>query len=221
VVFTAVALIVGRHLLFLRLLRGASDPEQQAPQRPHRRSGRAALGRRRRRLPRACSVCSRSGIGTLIRHSAGAIAAVFGLIFVLPGIVGALPSSWSNTISPYLPSVCRSGHLPGGQRQQHTVAVDRLRRLLPLRLGSHGPGRVQPEPPATRSRLRSDSSWSNDSPLACFISPTAISQSCEPSNIGRYSGHKKIGLTSPTSWVPSSSVTIFVSTRCMVSGTQP
>ena len=45
------------------------------------------------------------GIGTLIRHSAGAIAAVFGLIFVLPGIVGALPSSWNNTISPYLPSV--------------------------------------------------------------------------------------------------------------------
>jgi ABC-2 type transport system permease protein len=44
------------------------------------------------------------GIGTLIRHSAGAIAAVFGLIFVLPGIVGALPSSWSNAISPYLPS---------------------------------------------------------------------------------------------------------------------
>jgi ABC-2 type transport system permease protein len=45
------------------------------------------------------------GIGTLIRHSAGAIAAVFGVIFVLPGIVGALPSSWNNTISPYLPSV--------------------------------------------------------------------------------------------------------------------
>jgi ABC-2 type transport system permease protein len=44
------------------------------------------------------------GIGTLIRHSAGAIAAVFGLIFVLPGIVSALPSSWYDTISPYLPS---------------------------------------------------------------------------------------------------------------------
>jgi ABC-2 type transport system permease protein len=40
----------------------------------------------------------------LIRHSAGAIAAVFGVIFVLPGIVSALPSSWSNAISPYLPS---------------------------------------------------------------------------------------------------------------------
>jgi hypothetical protein len=44
------------------------------------------------------------GIGALIRHSAGAIAAVFGLIFVLPGLVFALPSSWSNAISKYLPS---------------------------------------------------------------------------------------------------------------------
>ena len=44
------------------------------------------------------------GIGALIRHSAGAIATVVGLILVLPGLVGALPSSWSNAISPYLPS---------------------------------------------------------------------------------------------------------------------
>ncbi|MCU1429927.1 MAG: transporter permease [Actinomycetia bacterium] len=42
------------------------------------------------------------GIGVLIRHSAGAIAAVFGLLFVLPGIVLALPSSWG--ISKFLPS---------------------------------------------------------------------------------------------------------------------
>jgi hypothetical protein len=59
------------------------------------------------------------GIGTLIRHSAGAIAAVFGLLFVVPGVVGALPSSWADTISPYLPSnageaifrMGRGGHL--------------------------------------------------------------------------------------------------------------
>jgi ABC-type transport system involved in multi-copper enzyme maturation permease subunit len=44
------------------------------------------------------------GIGALIRHSAGAIAAVFGLIFVLPGLVLALPASWSDIISKYLPS---------------------------------------------------------------------------------------------------------------------
>jgi hypothetical protein len=44
------------------------------------------------------------GIGALLRHTAGAIAAVFGLIFVLPGIVLALPASWSDAISKYLPS---------------------------------------------------------------------------------------------------------------------
>jgi ABC-type transport system involved in multi-copper enzyme maturation permease subunit len=44
------------------------------------------------------------GLGALIHHSAGAIAAVFGLVFVLPGIVAALPSSWDKAISPYLPS---------------------------------------------------------------------------------------------------------------------
>jgi len=44
------------------------------------------------------------GMGALIRHSAGAIAAVFGLIFVLPGVVLALPASWGNAIGKYLPS---------------------------------------------------------------------------------------------------------------------
>jgi len=44
------------------------------------------------------------GLGALVRHGAGAIAVVVGLLFVLPGIVAALPSSWGNTISPYLPS---------------------------------------------------------------------------------------------------------------------
>lgn len=44
------------------------------------------------------------GLGTLLRRTAGAIAAVTGLLLVLPGLVGALPSSWQNTIDPYLPS---------------------------------------------------------------------------------------------------------------------
>jgi ABC-type transport system involved in multi-copper enzyme maturation permease subunit len=43
------------------------------------------------------------GLGTLIRHSAGAIAALFGLLLVLPGIAGALPQAWQNTINQYLP----------------------------------------------------------------------------------------------------------------------
>ena len=44
------------------------------------------------------------GIGAIIRHTAGAISAVFALILVLPTIALFLPSSWSNEISPYLPS---------------------------------------------------------------------------------------------------------------------
>jgi ABC-2 type transport system permease protein len=44
------------------------------------------------------------GIGAIIRHTAGAISTIFGLILVVPTIALFLPSSWSNQISPYLPS---------------------------------------------------------------------------------------------------------------------
>jgi hypothetical protein len=44
------------------------------------------------------------GVGTIIRRTAGSIATVFGLVFVLPILVAQLPSSWSNAISKYLPS---------------------------------------------------------------------------------------------------------------------
>jgi ABC-2 type transport system permease protein len=43
------------------------------------------------------------GIGTLIRHSAGAISAFFGVLFVVPTLVALLPGSWGNTIGKYLP----------------------------------------------------------------------------------------------------------------------
>ena len=41
--------------------------------------------------------------GALIRRSAGAVAALFGLVFVLPGLVAALPSSWQSA-TRFLPS---------------------------------------------------------------------------------------------------------------------
>ncbi len=43
------------------------------------------------------------GLGTMIRKTAGAIAAVFGLILVLPPIAGLLPSSM-NAVQKFLPS---------------------------------------------------------------------------------------------------------------------
>jgi ABC-2 type transport system permease protein len=44
------------------------------------------------------------GIGAIVRHTAGAIAAFVGLILVVPALVSALPSPWSGDISKFLPS---------------------------------------------------------------------------------------------------------------------
>ena len=43
------------------------------------------------------------GLGTIIRNSAGAIAALFGLVLVLPAVVQALPSSIRDSIDKFLP----------------------------------------------------------------------------------------------------------------------
>jgi ABC-type transport system involved in multi-copper enzyme maturation permease subunit len=43
------------------------------------------------------------GIGFIVRTTAGGIATVFGLLLVLPVIMFALPQSWQDTLSPYLP----------------------------------------------------------------------------------------------------------------------
>lgn len=44
------------------------------------------------------------GLGVLIRRTAGAIAAVMGLIVIVPVLVQGLPQSWQDTITRYLPS---------------------------------------------------------------------------------------------------------------------
>lgn len=44
------------------------------------------------------------GFGALIRNSAGAIAALFGVLLILPGLADVLPSSWQPDVVPYLPS---------------------------------------------------------------------------------------------------------------------
>jgi ABC-2 type transport system permease protein len=45
------------------------------------------------------------GLGTLVRRTAGAIAAVVGLVIILPVLVQGLPPSWQAAITRYLPSV--------------------------------------------------------------------------------------------------------------------
>jgi ABC-type transport system involved in multi-copper enzyme maturation permease subunit len=43
------------------------------------------------------------GMGAIIRHTAGAITAIFGLIFLIPMLDQALPTSWYNDIVRWLP----------------------------------------------------------------------------------------------------------------------
>jgi ABC-2 type transport system permease protein len=42
------------------------------------------------------------GLGAIIRHTAGAVSALFGLIFLVPPIVQALPTPWDARIGRYL-----------------------------------------------------------------------------------------------------------------------
>ena len=45
------------------------------------------------------------GLGALLRHTAGAIGALFGILMVAPGLLPlVLPSGWVDSIVPYLPS---------------------------------------------------------------------------------------------------------------------
>ncbi len=43
-------------------------------------------------------------LGALVRNTAGGIATLAGVLFVLPGIAAILPHSWGDSINPYLPS---------------------------------------------------------------------------------------------------------------------
>ena len=48
-------------------------------------------------------------LGALVRNTAGGIATLAGVLFVLPGIAAILPNSWGDSINPYLPIERRRG----------------------------------------------------------------------------------------------------------------
>ena len=43
------------------------------------------------------------GVGALVRHTAGAIATVIALVFIVPIVENTLPSNWHNDIMRFLP----------------------------------------------------------------------------------------------------------------------
>lgn len=66
--------------------------------------------------PLAVTVIAVIGValGALLRNTAAGISTFVGVFFVLPPLMNLLPDSWSNTLSPYLPSNAASA-LFGGQ----------------------------------------------------------------------------------------------------------
>ncbi len=57
--------------------------------------------------------------GFIVRNTAGGIAALFGLLLVLPGLSNLLPNSWQNSVVPYYPS--NAGQALYTQRADHTM----------------------------------------------------------------------------------------------------
>jgi ABC-2 type transport system permease protein len=57
------------------------------------------------------------GLGAIIRHTAGAITSLLGLIFLLPLLAQALPNSWYQDIARWL---------PGGEALHPIIATDRF-----------------------------------------------------------------------------------------------
>jgi ABC-2 type transport system permease protein len=61
------------------------------------------------------------GLGAILRNTAAGISAFAGILFVLPPLMGVLPSSWDNAISPYLPSNAGRAIMQTGS-PAHTLA---------------------------------------------------------------------------------------------------
>ena len=59
-------------------------------------------------------------VGTLLRHPAAAIGCLVGVLFVLPGIVQALPDSWRNPVSEFWPTQA-GGQLASVYIPAHTL----------------------------------------------------------------------------------------------------
>ena len=48
------------------------------------------------------------GLGAILRHTAGAITAAIGLLFVLTVLVQFLPGSWQNAVDKWMPALAGS-----------------------------------------------------------------------------------------------------------------
>ena len=61
------------------------------------------------------------GVGAIVRHTAGAIAIVIALMFIIPVLENTLPSNWHNDIQRFLPGRRQPGRL--GHRRRHPTST--------------------------------------------------------------------------------------------------
>lgn len=120
-VFAAVALVTGEILSWAAFALGQAVMHGHAPTaaigQPY--VARAVLGAG---LYVALIGLMAVAIGTLLRHTAGAIVTVVGLLFVLPGVLEALPTSWRNPVEKYWPTNAGSQVLEV-TRASHTLSA--------------------------------------------------------------------------------------------------
>jgi ABC-2 type transport system permease protein len=102
-VFGALTLVVGEVIAFVTFLVGQALISGKAPSATLGQPGvlRAVIGAG---LYLVLIALLGTGVGTLLRHAAAGIAVMVALLFVLPGIAAALPTSWSQPIEKYWPT---------------------------------------------------------------------------------------------------------------------
>ena len=86
------------------------------------------------------------GIGAIIRHTAGAIAALVGVVLVLPAMLLAFPEGLQHAVEKFLPMIIAENSLTGQARVTVPAAVGRAGRAGPVRRGHPGRGRLAAGP---------------------------------------------------------------------------
>jgi len=102
-VFAAVVLVVGEVIAFAAFFAGQAAIGSDAPQATlgGHDVARAVIGAGLYLALIGLLACM---VGALLRNTAASISAIVALLFVLPGVVEALPASWANPISKWWPT---------------------------------------------------------------------------------------------------------------------
>ena len=118
-VFAAVTFVVGEATSFTAFFVGQALISGHAPHAALADPGvaRAVVGAG---LALAALAVLSVAVGTLLRHPAAAIAAMVGVLFVLPAIAGALPDSWRNPVTEFWPTLA-GGQLANVYHAAHTL----------------------------------------------------------------------------------------------------